>query len=261
MIRLTLNAQSDPEIHLFNKSTILLGAESADVDLVLPGPEIQRQHFKISEENGFLVLSNLTKDPDVSINGHPFGKDGKNLLNSGDVITAYGTTILFELLDCGSNQQTRRGVKEAPVSRLDSRIEDDSFQMKQKVEVGVPSFESFVLPFENEVEPLEKEEWEKFYLDSDWTESSLEEAEKKISAVKNAPVELANTTEPEIAQSSREQRQRSKSLKDDYLKDLDDDNQHEGRYDFESGEKSHLWHAWKWILIFIFTLFTVSAVV
>ncbi len=49
------------------------------------------------------------------------------------------------------------------------------------------------------------------------------------------------------------------SLKDDYLKDLDDEAQ---GIDFESSsEPSHLYQAWKKILLFIFSLFTLSGLV
>lgn len=266
MIRLTINAQSDPQIHLFNKSTILLGAESAGVDLVLPGDDIQQQHLEITEQNGFIVLLNLTNDPDVSINGHPFGK---NLLNSGDVITVYETTILFERLDCGAHLQAKLP-EEEPLSQRNEEwpSHKDLFQIEQKSDAVFPSIQSFVLPFEKEIEALNNEEWEKFSLESYlkdienpyWNLEKQKKSEKAIPASTNETVDPADISEQEVDKTLLE-RKRSKSLKDDYLKELDDDHSHEGKHPFDLGEKSHLWQAWKWIIIFIFSLFAVSGIV
>src|SRR4029077_18497216 len=118
MIRLTLNAKSDPEIHLFNKSTILIGAEADHVDLLLPGPHIQPIHLKILEQNGFPVLVNYANDPFISVNGHPFGK---KLLNSGDIITIHQITLLFENLNTSSISEGSK-TKEDPALIVEDTI-------------------------------------------------------------------------------------------------------------------------------------------
>src|SRR4051812_45828987 len=96
MIRLTLNAKSEPETHVFNKSLILIGSASLpEVDISLPQLDLQPLHLKIVEQNGFFVLINITNDPFISLNGHPLSK---KLLNTGDVILIHDKEILFENL-------------------------------------------------------------------------------------------------------------------------------------------------------------------
>lgn len=247
MIRLTLNAQSDPEIHLFNKSTILLGTDSTQVDLVLSGAEIQPIHLKIIEHNGFPILINYANDPFVTVNGHPFGK---KLLNSGDVIVLHQITILFEKLL--SPVETDHSKEEALVSLLDNKIKKQEDSVAQTI-ISQPSenifFPSFSLPFEQEVEVLREEELQKSSIDAYLQEfEAIPEVPKKALS----PIEKKNSIE----------RKQTASLKDDYLRDLDDDNHSKGAGPFgHLGEPSHLYQAWKWILLFIFSLLAVSGAI
>lgn len=125
MIRLTLNAHSDSEIHLFNKSTILIGTDAPHVDLVLPGSDIQPIHLKIVEQKGLYHLINLANDPFVSVNGHPFGK---KLLNSGDNIILSQTTLLFETLGTPINNECEQenGKDSTPTSEDQNQNSDAS---------------------------------------------------------------------------------------------------------------------------------------
>ncbi|MCE2982583.1 MAG: FHA domain-containing protein [Parachlamydia sp.] len=181
MIRLTINATSDPEIHLFNKNTLLLGSDPSLVDLVLETDDhpILPVHLKIVEQEGFLILINQANDPFVSINGQPFGK---KLLNSGDVIIVHQKEILFE-------------------------------NLSKPGEINVPKQPP--LPLENDC-PLPPFE--------------------KTPLIKTPAIEKT-------------------SLKDDYLRDLEDDNQNSFKINPDS---SHLKQAWKLVFLIIASLLSLS---
>ncbi|WP_068467059.1 FHA domain-containing protein [Candidatus Protochlamydia phocaeensis] len=256
MIRLTVNVQSDPEIHLFNKSTILLGSESGHVDLILPGENIQPVHLKIIEQNGFLILINQANDPFVSINDHPFGK---KLLRSGDIILVHQTKILFENLNQASEEKEK-----APLTPLDTLIPILNDKIKKQIEVPqaqvtatVESEENkssfhFSLPFEKEVEALKEEEWKLSDLDRYLSSSgpSQKEQEKKT----DAALAVAPFAEEKVFE-----RKKPLSLKDDYLRDLDDDNKKEDPFHISS-EPSHLVQAWKWIILFILSILAIAGI-
>lgn len=250
MIRLTVNAQSDPEIHLFNKSTILLGTESAHVDLPLLGSDIQPIHLKIIEQDGFPILINYANDPFVSVNGHPFGK---KLLNSGDIIVVHQITILFENLNDHThtsttsnrplNEETQGSLLEDKMRKQASALQTDpSFSLESL------SFPSFTLPFEQDVEVLREEE--------------LKQVEKYLKDLESPPSELPK--EPSSSSSKEKtvgEQKKIASLKDDYLRDLDDDNPYRENSFAIAAEPSHLYQAWKWILLFIFSLLTISGAI
>jgi hypothetical protein len=244
MIRLTLNAQSDPEIHLFNKSIILLGAETAQVDLPLSGFDIQPIHLKIIiEQNGFPILVNCANDPFVSVNGHSFGK---KLLNSGDIISIHQTIILFENLNSLTSQIHDRQEKAAD-SLLENKIkrQEEPVQPPQlPPSTTEANFLSFSLPFEQEVEALNEEE-----LQSASMKKYLKEVESSPQA-------------PKSPSTSIPRQKNTISLKDDYLKDLEEDSHNEKKVPFvNSNERSHLYQAWKWILLFIFSLLSITAAI
>ncbi len=253
MIRLTLNAPSDPEIHLFNKSTILLGSDPTQVDLLLSGAEIQPIHLKIIEQNGFPILINSANDPFVSVNGHPFGK---KLLNSGDIIVIHQTTILFENLN--SSIETDEAKKEAIASLLENKMK----KQEEAVQVAatVPSsdnfyFPSFSLPFEQEVEILKEEDIQKVSIDM-----YLKEMET-LQDIPQKPISSPSLIESKV-QKAPVERKKTTSLKDDYLRELDDDPLKQGDDPFtNSTEPSHLYQAWKWILLFIFSLLAISGAI
>lgn len=251
MIRLTVNAQSDPEIHLFNKSTILIGAESGHADLILPGLEIQPIHLKIAQHNGYPILINYVNDPFVTVNGHPFGK---KLLNSGDVISIYQTTLLFEALDSLAISGNDEGKEKTLEAVLGNKMK------KQEEAVGssepIPSstenpyLASFSFPFENEVEALSEEELQKDALD------------KYVKELESAEEEPLIPTSATLQKQKQIDRKKAASLKDDYLRDLDDDNEGGRKGPFRHWkEPSHLYQAWKWILLFIFSLLAISGAI
>lgn len=246
MIRLTLNAQSKPEIHLFNKSIILIGSESSHVDLVLPSSDIQPVHLKIIEQNGFPLLINYVNDPFVAVNGQPFGK---KLLNSGDIIVVHQTTLLFESLNTTPISESDKATEEVLASLLENKIkkqEEASRFPPLASSLESTYLSSFSFPFEQEVEALGEDELQK---------SSLESYLKELDSAQEAPI--AQPAEQKLAE-----RKKMASLKDDYLRDLEDDNQGGEKGAFgHLKEPSHLYQAWKWILLFIFSLLAISGII
>jgi hypothetical protein len=252
MIRLTLNATSDPEIHLFNKSTILIGANSPHIDLSLPGSDIQPIHLKITEQNGVLIIINYANDPFVSLNGHPFGK---KLLNSGDVILVNQTTILFENLDSHQTKELKEdnAIAQKPLTSLlekkakkQGKVEAEHQKSPLSEDPLIGS--SFSLPFENEVEALKEEEWQQTSL-----ETYLRELECDQITLKEIP-----SPDPE----GPPERKQAQSLKDDYLQDLNDEDHPKTGGPFgHLPDPSHLYQAWKSILFFIFSLLVISGLI
>lgn len=248
MIRLTLNAHSNPEIHLFNKSTIFIGSDANHADLILSHPHIQSIHLKIIEQNGHPFLINYVNDPFVTLNDNAFGK---KLLNSGDVISLHQMTLLFENLPTAPPNLSDSVKEEGSVSPLVNEIDQpDNAQSTLLTPLAEGAdFTSFSFPFEGEVKGLGEEELQQTSLD-DYLKG------------------LESLSQPSIAPnppSPKEQVDRKKataSLKDDYLRDLEDDNYTQGQGPFGNNkEPSHLYQAWKWILLFIFSLIAISGVV
>jgi hypothetical protein len=219
MIRLTLNPHTNPEIHLFNKSTVIIGSDPNSVDLVLNGKEIKPQHIKINEQQQSFILINEHNDPFVVINRLPFGK---KLLNNNDTIEIHGTIISFENLN-------------EPVKKEPEPLQADHKKLN--------SFLNLSLPFENEVEAFKEEE-----VENDHLELYIRDLETQVQAP--LPHQLKKETKAK----------KTGSLKDDYLKDLDDDYPHKGKV-FATDEASHPFQTWKWMLILIFSIFLISALV
>lgn len=214
MIRLTLNAKSDPEIHLFNKSTILIGTDSSHVDLLLAGSSILPIHLIITEQDGAYYAINETNDPFVLIDDQPFKK---KILQNGAQILIHEIEIHFEHLP----------------AQVDQILPEES--------VIAPEAEQLLnldLSFENEVEAFKDGEWDHDNLDRFLKEDS-----------------------PPPKQEQKEERKVSASLKDDYLRELDDDNPNHADAFSSANDSSHLYQAWKWILLFIFTTISLSGIV
>lgn len=248
MIRLTLNAQSDPEIHLFNKSTILIGSDSGHVDLVLSHQGVHPVHLKIINQDEFRVLVNHANDPFVSVNGHAFGK---KKLNSGDVIFIHHISLLFEELTPSLAIENEKE-KERPLAAL---LENNLNQSESALPSVDPTPEkellaSFSFPFEQEVTLLGEEELRQSAID------------KFLKEIENSPQTTLNSPPKSSEKQELIERKKTASLKDDYLRDLDDENNNNENGPFGNlKEPSHLYHAWKWILLFIFSLFSISGAV
>ena len=101
MIRLTLLSCKEPEIHLLNKPTILVGSDQSQADLVLSSASIHPIHLKIVKQGQSFFAINAVNDPFLSINQFPFGK--KELTN-GDKIQIDAFEIEFEQLPNASER-------------------------------------------------------------------------------------------------------------------------------------------------------------
>ncbi|MBA3722357.1 MAG: FHA domain-containing protein [Parachlamydiaceae bacterium] len=250
MIRLTLNSHTKPEIHLFNKSIITLGRDPAQTDLSLPSLPLQPIHLKIVEENSRYYLINITNDPFISINDLPFGR---KQLNSGDVIHIHETQILFEKLqEALKTEKNHPHVSsEEPLAQiLDKKIknQEQSTSHPNHITVGgnAKSNSLFIdLPFENDVEALSDVEWNPSSIDQFLHPESEETYQKIIESV---------TTKKSTNENVKKT---VGSLKDDYLKDLDDENQTKIAPD----DNHHLLQAWRWILLFIFSIITIAGII
>lgn len=241
MIRLTLNAKTDPEIHLFNKPVVSLGSDPASVDLVIHGTAIAPIHLQIIEKDSLRIIINVTNDPFISVNGTPFGK---KLLNSGDVIIIHETIILFEKIispDINCREQLSEMTHSVPSSQLQKDLPAPSN----------PPFHlsSFPLPFEDEISTLMEDEFERKPFD----ETQL---------LSQSPPQSTKKTDQKKPHSKKEVASKlslksTNSLKDEYLRHLEEEHpSNPPQNDETSQENTHLYHAWKAILVFIFSLIT-----
>lgn len=231
MIRLTLHQHTEPEVHLFNKSEIVISSESVGADLFLTVPHIAHINLKIIMQNGSYFLFNVLNDPFISLNGYPFGK---KLLHSGDLIRVGDMEILYEVLEAissKSEETPKEGVKESTLTKS---------QSNQNSQLG------FELPFEEEVQILKDEEL---------SDKDIENYVKILNIPKNSKSQLSN----KLSEQKNKARKTS-SLKDDYLKDLDDDGTNRP-YAVDPTEPSHLYQVWKYIIIFIVSVISLGAIV
>lgn len=239
MIRLTLNSKSHPEFHLFNKPTILIGSDASRADLILPGPEIQPIHLKIVEQEGFFVLSNEVNDPFVSVNGHPFGK---KLLNSGDIILVHQITILFEIVQAASHDGTN-----TPASPTFQKA--DALQPAGLSSLSNDLFSPFVLPFEQEVEILHENDFDKTSIDHYLKDVDAYQESRNSSPKSPCP-------EPPLIAEKKQ----AASLKDDYLRELDDDHPQSPGSSLLKEPGRPLRQAWKWVFFFIISIVIISGI-
>lgn len=218
MIRLSLHIKSNQEIHLFDKVEILIGRDPSLVDLALPDPLLQPIHLKIIEQHNSFVLINLTNDPFVSLNGFPFGKTN---ITSGDTINLNEANILFEKVPL--NPATSQQVKESfRAETLDSNIKQQT--------APLPLLGSNAEP--------------------------ISTYQKELKAIKEPTLtEKYKPSNPELPSYVKTNKKGPGSLKDDYLKDLEDDNSNN-----QIPETGQLFHEWRWIFLFIFSIFTIAGV-
>ena len=244
MIRLTLNSGSLPEIHLFNKESILVSTDPSSADLILNLPNSPDLiSLNLVEKNGSWSVVNGSNNPFVCINKQSFGK---RIIHSGDVISIDDLTILFENL---SSQV---------ISDSTQKVVDKSFNPSDNDESRALSTDhEFNLPFAEGVDLLQGEEWK----DPVYLEKYVQELENKFNTPQREIFSAENGEQK--SESSKDSSKPSNSLKDDYLKDLEDENpknKHLPQFDLSS-EPNHLFQAWKWILLFIFFLVLISTAV
>lgn len=256
MIRLTINPQSEPEIHLFNKSTILIGSGSSEVDLTLSEKNLQTIHLKIVEQEGYYIVINLTNDPFVSLNGHPFGK---KLLHTGDTLSIHHTNLLFENLGPSTytsstkKPETASSNSEEPLTSDENNLKLTSYVQPNKKE-AVASFFDFHLPFETEIETLKEEE-----LAASSIATILKEVETSVEQPQPIKKESESPVVPPI------ERKKVQHLKDDYLREFDDENQNSttgaSLFQKTSNPPPSLFHSGKWIILFLFSVLSIASII
>lgn len=146
---------------------------------------------------------------------------GKKQLNTGDLILVHETPILFENLHSSSSEKHLECVSQ-PCS-LPSLKEEHAFS----------------LSFEEEVKPLQEGEFD---------EKDVEHYLHAIEEKKENP--MPQPLKPPAL----------KSLKDAYLKDLEDEIDHTHSPKSEKIEHGQFFQAWKWILFFIFSILLISGI-
>src|SRR5882757_5149704 len=76
-----------------DKPEITIG-KRADCDVVLPSPKVSRQHARVFEKNGSLVLEDLKSTNGTSLNGEAVA--GEHRLGDSDVIRIGGFEVRIE---------------------------------------------------------------------------------------------------------------------------------------------------------------------
>lgn len=95
MIKLTINSDSGSTSYSFDKKVLIIGNDSSnEIDIPLKEPGIMPIHLKISEEDGFYIVTNYANDPFVTLNNTPFGK---KILKNSDYLTVGKSVITFEI--------------------------------------------------------------------------------------------------------------------------------------------------------------------
>lgn len=229
MIRLTLHPHSNPEIHLFNKSSLCIGSASSGNDLSLPNSSLKAEHLKIVEEKGACFLINIANDPFSSVNGRPFGK---KLLRTGDIISTGQEEILFEQLPKAGSP-----IKE---SSPESVILSTPLVSCQADDQTTQPFMDFVLPFEKDVSAFADHEMS--------TLSNTLLKEESAPKTNKGPAAIDRAKMPH--------------LKDDYLREFDDENQNR-RIDPQatSTGTTDLGQAWRWVMVFAISVIAIAGTI
>jgi len=93
MIKLTVNPDLQPDVKIFDQSTVIIGSDVPTTsDISLPGESLSPMHVKIQEQDNCFIIINHANDPFVTLNGFPFGK---KTLKENDIIQIGRTTIRF----------------------------------------------------------------------------------------------------------------------------------------------------------------------
>lgn len=249
MIRLTLNASSDKAIHLFNKPIVLIGNDHQQADLFLPCSEIENVHLKIIVQDSSYFLINSVNDPFAALNGKPFGKQ---LIKTGDVITLQNIEILFEVLQStGCIEKKSENETDPLIPLLEQKIttqEEKGCVLLKPDKEKFDALINFEFPFEEEFELLQNK---------DNFEAPSHQVHEK-NPLKNQKNDLNVDKSYDFDRAENETiLKKTTSLKDDYLRYLDDDLQRKS----STNEPSHLYLAWKLILLFIFSLFAIAGMI
>lgn len=220
MIRLILNPETNPVEHLFYKDTIVIGSsQSGEADLTLPGEELDDVHIRIFLRDQRYIALNQANDPFVTINGLPFGK---KTLRENDLLQIGKTLIRIHLE--GAEEEL-----EAAVSQKKESWGDTAHEIPQILEKALSEKQARRAP--GSAQELESDEYANLDIDELMRQVELLEGQTNSSL---PPPELDLQEEQEkiffeenISPEQKEPRPKMQSLKDDYLKYLDDDTEME----------------------------------
>lgn len=224
MIKLILAPNTQPITYLFDKDRIVIGGADggeSQPDLPLSLSNLQSEHVCIEELDGIYIAFNLANDPFTTINGHSFRK---KLLKIGDFIEIASITIKFE-----GNCDHENDEKSPLLNALEKKI-DRAPSVVSKANIASDD------PLENlDIDALLKrvEDLEAAFIARQNHRSSVENKCASLSPTPSNAVISVSPTETDIEEGENftpppraiefSANKPRKSLKDDYLRHLDDD--------------------------------------
>lgn len=203
MIKLIIISDLEPVTHSFSTSSIIIGSENSETaDLKLSQSNILEKHLQIIEQKiptGIqYYLVNLANDPFATLNGLPFGKQP---LKSKDIIQVGNTTLRCEIEAATSIR--KEVIQEADEEDLNTNsIEALIQQAEELARGGHTSAEKEPL-----AEPLETPQ-----------EFKIEEPHAQETIIAAPP--------PPVMNPEPKEKNHKLSLKDYYLGEYDDDEEH-----------------------------------
>lgn len=94
MIKLSIQSDAKKPPCCFEKAVVIIGSgPPSETDLAIPGENLKPRHVKIEEREGRFLAVNEANDPFTTLNGAPFAKRS---IRSGDIIKIGDTSVHFE---------------------------------------------------------------------------------------------------------------------------------------------------------------------
>lgn len=227
MIRLILNPDSGPVEHAFDKSVVIIGApDFLDTDLSLPGEYLEEVHIKIFIRDTKYTIINQANDPFVTLNGIPFGK---RTLHDQDRLQV-GNTLIKIRLDNPEEKPTAKiahakeswgdTAKEIPVI-LEKTMSQSNYKPPSTTIPGIEFNEYADLDIDELVRQVELLEAHQSSTSTNSLGTDLRDAEEII----DAKLKQLDDDGDSLADEAPLAPKNMQSLKDDYLKYLDDDSE------------------------------------
>lgn len=227
MIRLVVNPESQALTRQFDQPVVIIGAGiTAHSDLILQGESLQENHIKIFEEQGHWSIINVINDPFVTLNGLPFGK--KRLKNH-DLLQIGSTMIRFEKETPPVNDEIYQGVVADTQNQLPEILEKTLSSTKRHTpEIREHVSSKWESPEENTEFGIEELLKQVEQLGNKSHSVSFEIPDKEPNIAQEGA--FSHPTAEEFKTTSIESREKSRSnirpsLRDDYLRHLDDEHQ------------------------------------
>ena len=247
MIKLTVNPNTHPIAHAFEKSKIVIGSgQFASVDLSLPNETLQPVHVIIEELDGYYTAKNQANDPFVTINGLSFGK---RKLQNLDILQIGQTTILFETTQHALETSHHAELEEVLAAKIQSKVSS---------RVPFPHVDAFQdLEYEKEMKELDdfarSMGVDESLQDSNLDNLAVDELINQIEELEQKPAKQNVPPPPSPAQYQQEipftTKHNKGSLKDYYLSDLDDEQGQKKSKTKNAFRPSLPIYRWNWKLI------------